>query len=59
MKLIYQRHVTAAQAAGACGETRGTGESGSGGKRQEAGKESEELSPGHLPGRLFTTFAGD
>lgn len=59
MKFIYQRHVMAAQAAGACGEPRAVGESGNGGKRQKAGRQSEEASPGQLPGRLFATLAHD
>lgn len=59
MKLIYQRHVMAAQAAGACGEPRGAGHGGSRGKRQEAGRESEEPSLGLLSGRLFATLAHD
>lgn len=49
----------AAQAAGACGEPRGAGHGGSRGKRQEAGRESEEPSLGLLSGRLFATLAHD
>lgn len=49
----------AAQAAGACGESRGVGESRNGDKRQKTRRESEEASPGQLPGRLFATLAHD
>lgn len=49
MKLIYQRHVTATRAVGACRGTRGRGESESG-RQKAGGREGERGSePGASP----------